>query len=226
MNSIGIDTLPQVSIILCTYNRADCLARAIDSLICQSFTDWELVLVDDGSSDNTFDIANRYIQQDDRIRYCKHRNKGLGYAKNVGIQASIGRYITFLDSDDAYGPNHLASRLDCMRANPDVDLIQGGFYSEEEIEVVDYYQPSRLIGLDECVLGPTFFGKREVFFELQGFNKIPYGEDTEFWERAEQRFKTYKLTAPETYIYTRAESSITKDLASTLFSQANGTVGA
>lgn len=217
MTSIGIDIQPLVSIVLCTYNRAHCLAHAIDSLLCQSLTQWELLIVDDGSKDHTFAVANPYVEQHAHIRYCKHKNKGLGHAKNAGIQASVGRYVTFLDSDDTYDSTHLASRLEYMLAHPDVDLIQGGFYSEEDIDVVDYYHPGRLISLNECVLGPTFFGKREVFFELQGFRQIPYGEDTEFWERAEQRFKTHKLTDPKTYIYTRAESSITKDLASSLF---------
>jgi glycosyltransferase involved in cell wall biosynthesis len=218
MTSIGIDITPQISIVLCTYNRAHYLTNAIDSLLDQSFKDWELLIVDDGSQDNTFAIVNQYLEGHGHIRYCKHKNKGLGYAKNIGIQASLGRYLTFLDSDDTYRPNHLSSRLEYMLVNPDIDLIQGGFYSAEEIQVVDYYRPDRLIGLSKCVLGPTFFGKRRVFFELQGFKPSAYGEDTEFWERAEQKFKTHKLTEPKTYIYTRAESSITKDLASPLLS--------
>ncbi|MFN9545814.1 MAG: glycosyltransferase family 2 protein [Cyanobacteriota bacterium] len=218
MTSIGIDITPQISVVLCTYNRAHYLTNAIDSLLDQSFKDWELLIVDDGSQDNTFAIVNQYLEGHGHIRYCKHKNKGLGYAKNIGIQASLGRYLTFLDSDDTYRPNHLSSRLEYMLVNPDIDLIQGGFYSAEEIQVVDYYRPDRLIGLSKCVLGPTFFGKRRVFFELQGFKPSAYGEDTEFWERAEQKFKTHKLTEPKTYIYTRAESSITKDLASPLLS--------
>lgn len=218
MRSIGLDISPQVSIILCTYNRAHCLATAIDSLLSQTFADWELILVDDGSKDNTFTLANRYLDEHSQIRYCKHKNKGLGLSKNAGIQASLGRYVTFLDSDDAYRPNHLESRLSFMLANPDVDLIQGGFYSDEEIQVANYHDPGKLISLSECILGPTFFGKREVFFDLEGFKEIPYGEDTEFWERAQRKFKTHSLAEPKTYVYTRAESSITKEFASPLLS--------
>ncbi|NER05362.1 MAG: glycosyltransferase family 2 protein, partial [Okeania sp. SIO3C4] len=102
------------------------------------------------------------------------------------------------------------SRLEYMQTYPDIYLIQWGFFSDEEIFVVDYFQPKKTINLRNCVLGPTFFGKRRVFFELQGFKNIVYGEDTELWERAEKTFKTAKLTAPETYYYTRAETSITK----------------
>ncbi|MDJ0736924.1 MAG: glycosyltransferase family A protein [Nostocaceae cyanobacterium] len=212
MSSINFDIRPEISVILCSYNRAKYLNKCIDSVINQTFADWELVIVDDGSQDNTFAIVNSYLEKFANIRYLKHQNKKLGYAKNAGIQASFGNYITFLDSDDAYKPNHLESRLEYMQTHPEIDLIEGGFFSEEEIFVADYFKVGETINLRECVLGPTFFGKRNVFFELKGFNNIPYGEDTDFWHRAAEKFQTYKLKQPETYIYTRAETSITKNV--------------
>jgi glycosyltransferase involved in cell wall biosynthesis len=212
MSPIKFDITPEISVVLCTYNRANYLNRAIDSVIEQIFKNWELLIVDDGSQDNTFEIVNTYLQQFRNIRYLKHQNRKLGYAKNVGIQASFGKYITFIDSDDTYKQNHLESRLNYMQSHPEIDLIEGGFFSEEEIFVADYFQPGQIINLRECVLGPTFFGKRRVFFELQGFNNIAYGEDTDFWERAEKIFQTQKIAEPQTYVYTRAETSITKDI--------------
>lgn len=216
MNPITFDISPEISVIVCTYNRAAYLNRCINSVINQTFSNWELLIVDDGSSDSTFEIVNSYLEKYNNIRYLKHQNKKQCYAKNAGIQASFGRYLTFLDSDDSYHPNHLESRLKYMTANPKTDLIEGGFYSEEKILVADYFQPNQLIDLRECVLGPTFFGKRKVFFDLQGFNHMAYGEDTDFWERAEKVFTTQKLTEPETYLYTRAETSITKSQSSSL----------
>jgi len=210
MNTIKFDLNPEISIILCTYNRAKYLTNCIDSVINQTFLNWELIIVDDGSQDNTFEIVNPYFKDFPNIRYLKHQNKKQCYAKNAGIQASFGNYITFIDSDDAYKSNHLESRLSYMKANPEIDLIEGGFASEEEIFVADYYQPGKTINLRECVLGPTFFGKRRVFFELQGFQHMIYGEDTDLWERAEKIFKTQKVTEPQTYVYTRAETSVTK----------------
>lgn len=212
MSPINFDIIPEISIVICTYNRANYLNKAIDSVVEQTFKDWELLVVDDGSQDHTFEIVNTYVQQCNNIRYLKHRNKKQCYAKNAGIQASFGKYITLLDSDDSYKPNHLESRLEYMKAHPEIDLIEGGFYSEEEIFVADYFQPGQIINLRECVLGPTFFGKRRVFFELQGFKNLSYGEDTDFWERAEKIFKTQKVTEPQTYVYTRAETSITKNI--------------
>ncbi|BAY62572.1 family 2 glycosyl transferase [Calothrix brevissima NIES-22] len=210
MSPINFDINPEISVVLCTYNRAQHLSNAINSVVNQSFTDWELIVVDDGSKDNSFEIVNPYLEKYNNIRYLKHQNKKLGYAKNAGIQASFGKYITFIDSDDVYKTNHLESRIAYMKANPELDLIEGGFVSDDNIFFEDYFQPGKIINLRDCILGPTFFGKRYVFFELQGFKNLPFAEDTEFWDRAERIFKTQKLEEPQTYIYTRAEDSITK----------------
>ncbi|WP_026098949.1 glycosyltransferase family 2 protein [Kamptonema formosum] len=210
MMTLNYDLSPEISIILCTYNRAKYLNDCIDSAINQTFQNWELLVVDDGSQDNTFEIVNSYIQKFKNIRYIKHQNRKQGFSRNVGIQASLGKYITFIDSDDTYKVNHLESRHAYMQSNPDVDLISGGLFSEEEFYCTDYFQPDRIINIRDCVMGPTFFGKREVFFELNGYSDLSYGEDTDFWQRAEKKFKTQKLTEPETYVYTRAETSITK----------------
>ncbi|MEH2075417.1 MAG: glycosyltransferase family A protein [Nostoc sp.] len=210
MSSVIFDLIPEISIVICTYDRDKYLDNGINSVINQTFKDWELIIVDDGSQDNTFEVVNTYVQKFNNIRYLKHQNKKQCYAKNAGIQASFGRYITFLDSDDAYQPNHLESRIEYMKLHPEVDLIQGGFAAEEEIWVADYYQPDKKINLRECVLGPTFLGKRHVFFELQGFKHMAYGEDTDLWERAEKIFRTQQITEPQTYLYTRAETSVSK----------------
>ncbi len=212
MPPLLFDPAPQISIILCTYNRALYLPRCLNSILEQTYTDWELLIVDDGSQDQTFQVADPYIQKNRNIRYLKHQNRKLAYAKNAGIQASFGHFITFIDSDDAYAPEHLASRIAFMQSHPEIDLIEGGFFSEEEIFVVDYFQPDRVINLRECVLGPTFFGKRSVFWQMRGFHYITYGEDTDFWHRAAQEFRVHRLTEPQTYIYTRAETSITKSV--------------
>jgi glycosyltransferase involved in cell wall biosynthesis len=210
MSPIQFDPSPEISIVLCTYDREKYLDKCINSVINQTFTDWELLVVDDGSQDNTFEVVNPYVQKFKNIRYLKHQNKKQCYAKNAGIQASFGKIITFIDSDDTYKPNHLEPRLEYLKSNPEIDLLEGGVSIEEEIFVADYFQPGKTINLRECVMGATFFGKRNVFFELQGFRHISYGEDTDFWERANKVFKTEKITQPESYVYTRAETSITK----------------
>ncbi|MBD2612881.1 MAG: glycosyltransferase family 2 protein [Nostoc sp. ZfuVER08] len=210
MNTINFTSSPEVSVILATYNRENYLNNCIDSIINQTFDDWELIVVDDGSQDNTFTVVNDYLQKFNNIRYLKHQNRKAAYSRNAGIQASFGNYITFIDSDDTYKINHLKSRWEYMQANPEIDLIEGGYEIEEEFFVADCFKFGEKISIRECVVGGTFFGKRKVFWELKGFNNVDYGEDAELWSRAEKIFKTHKIKEPETYIYTRTETSTTK----------------
>ena len=172
MSPIQFDPSPEISIVLCTYDREKYLDKCINSVINQTFTDWELLVVDDGSQDNTFEVVNPYVQKFKNIRYLKHQNKKQCYAKNAGIQASFGKIITFIDSDDTYKPNHLEPRLEYLKSNPEIDLLEGGVSMEEEIFVADYFQPGKTINLRECVMGATFFGKRKVFFGSSGFEGI------------------------------------------------------
>ncbi|MCF2150857.1 glycosyltransferase family 2 protein [Desmonostoc muscorum LEGE 12446] len=210
MSSINFNPIPEISVILSTYNRENYLNNCIDSVINQTFKDWELIVVDDGSQDNTFTVVNPYLQKFNNVRYLKHQNRKAAYGRNAGIQASFGNYITFIDSDDTYKTNHLESRFEYMRANPEIDLIEGGYEIEEEFFVADYFKPGEKISIRECVVGGTFFGKRKVFWELKGFNNIHYGEDADLWSRAEKIFKTQRIKEPESYVYTRSETSTTK----------------
>ena len=115
-----------VSVILPAYNRADVIMRAVSSVIRQNFNEWELIIVDDGSDDNTFSLLDKFILGDQRIRYIKHKNRKIPASLNTGLKMAEGKYITFLGSDDEYGSNHLSSRTDFMEQNPDTDFIHGG----------------------------------------------------------------------------------------------------
>jgi glycosyltransferase involved in cell wall biosynthesis len=200
---------PVISVIMATYNRAKYLNRSIDSLLFQSFKDWELLVVDDGSIDNTFEIINNYIDKYENVRYLKHKRRKLALARNTGIEASVGEYITFLDSDDEYDRNHLKLRMNFMQGRPDVDLIHGGIQIIGDPYVADKNNPGEKIHLEQCIIGGTFLGRRKVFIESEGFSSIDYSEDSEFLDRAKEKFVVQKVGYP-TYIYHRdAEDSIT-----------------
>jgi glycosyltransferase involved in cell wall biosynthesis len=193
---------PIVSIIIPTYNRADYLNRAIDSVINQTFKNWELLIIDDGSTDATFDIVNEYIIRNENIRYLKQSNEGLALAYNTGILVSSGIYLTFLGSDDEYKQNHLQARIDYMKNHPEISLIHGGVEIIGDPYIKDKYDLSRKIHISECAVGGTFFGSREMFIELNGFQNVRYGEDAEFLIRAEAKYNISKIDIP-TYIYYR-----------------------
>jgi glycosyltransferase involved in cell wall biosynthesis len=200
-----------VSVITCTYNRAPYLDRCINSVLQQSIRKWELIIVDDGSSDNTFEVVDKYLTRYGNIRYIKQTNAGQGLARNAGIAIATGEYITFLDSDDAYAPEHLQTRIDFMKSNPEIDLIHGGILFNDDIDVADYYVKGNLINLKECIISGGLFGKSHLFYKLGGFKNQRYGEDTDLWERAKAKYKTFKITEPETYIYTRAGVSASRE---------------
>jgi glycosyltransferase involved in cell wall biosynthesis len=193
---------PIVSIILPTFNREKLLVRAINSVLNQTIQNWELIIVDDGSTDNTFEVVNSYLQKQENIRYIKHSNRRPPLSQNVGIISSVGKYISFLGSDDEYKPTYLEERINFLQTHSNVDLIHGGVEIIGHPFVKDKNDLSKEIHLSECVIGGTFFGKRKVFFELDGFKNLKYSDDSDFFERALQKFKIEKVDFP-TYVYYR-----------------------
>lgn len=210
MQTPHFDLRPAISVILPTFDRAPLLTAAIESVVAQSFTEWELIVVDDGSSDESFAVVDAFLRQHGNIRYMKHRNRKAALSRNAGIQASFGRYVTFLDSDDLYLPEHLESRFRMLEAMPETTLLSGGFVCEGDPWVRDRNDPEQWIHVRECIAGATMFGRRELFMELGGFQALDYAEDTDLWERASQRFRVLKIDQPESYIYRRSHNSITR----------------
>lgn len=193
---------PVVSVILPSYNRKKLLERAINSVINQSFKEWELIVVDDGSTDDTFDLVKSYQKLFDNIRYLRHSNRKLPLSLNVGIQASCGEYVTFLGSDDEYLNDHLKLRVEFLESNPEIDMLHGGVEIIGNPYVKDKNDLSKNIHLNECVIGGTFFGKKNLFNIEDGFNDVAYSEDSEFFERIKDNFTIRKVSFP-TYRYYR-----------------------
>jgi glycosyltransferase involved in cell wall biosynthesis len=118
--------IPLVSVLTPTFKQADFIRRALRSLHRQTLEDWELVIVDDGSPDETEDLVRPYLD-DPRIRYYRlPRNRGLGAALNVATRFARGRYLAYLPSDDVYDPRHLANLVTLLDARPEVHLAYGG----------------------------------------------------------------------------------------------------
>jgi len=203
---------PVVSVILPTFNRYALLSAAIDSVINQSIDEWELIIVDDGSSDDSFEKVRRYQEDFENIRYLRHNNRKLPFSLNAGLQCSSGEFVTFLGSDDTYKSNHLQLRLEFMKANPETDLIHGGLEIIGNPYVKDRDDLTKEIHLSECAVGGTFFGHRHVFLELQGFKNLRYSEDSEFLDRVKAIYSIEKVNFP-TYNYNRkSPDSITNNI--------------
>jgi glycosyltransferase involved in cell wall biosynthesis len=115
---------PAVSVIIPTYNRENLLPRALDSIEAQTFGDWEIVLVDDGSTDHSADLAAPYaLRLGERFRYLHQQNRGSSAARNRGIDSCRGRFVAFLDSDDEFLPTKLERQLVLFEQRPDLGLV-------------------------------------------------------------------------------------------------------
>jgi glycosyltransferase involved in cell wall biosynthesis len=112
--------VPQVSVIIPAYNGRAYIAEAIESVLGQSFTDFELLVVDDGSTDDTAAIIQTYGR---RVRYLYKTNGGPGSARNLGIQQAKGEYIAFLDQDDLWLPNRLAEQVPVLQQDPQLGMV-------------------------------------------------------------------------------------------------------
>ncbi|PKL86860.1 MAG: glycosyl transferase [Ignavibacteriae bacterium HGW-Ignavibacteriae-1] len=195
--------IPYFSVIVTTYNRAHLLHRSFDSLLKQVELDWECIIVDDGSTDETFNICRKYLDADPRFKYIFHSNRGQALSKNAGILASSGIYATFLDSDDEYRNDHLDIRHKVLNQNPQVELLHGGVKINGNKYVPDMNDTSKLIHLSDCIIGGTFVIRKEKAIELGGFKALPYGDDTEFYERAVKKGLVIAKIAYSSYIYNR-----------------------
>ncbi|MDT3695047.1 MAG: glycosyltransferase family A protein [Ignavibacterium sp.] len=195
-------TFPLVSIIMAVYNREDYIPRAVDSVLNQSYKNWELIAVDDGSEDKSAKLLENYKTNNSQIKVIYQQHQFLPAARNNGIKNSKGEYITFLDSDDEYHVDHILKRVNYLIENPQIDLLRGGVKVIGNEFVPDKNDTTKLIHLSQCTIGATFFGKRKVFIELNGFKDIRYSEDSEFLERVNKIFKVEKVSFP-TYIYHR-----------------------
>lgn len=196
---------PALSVVVATWNRARLLPRALASLLAQSFPAWEGLIVDDGSSDDTATAAAPWLS-DPRFRYFPRAHAGLSAARNAGIAAARAPWITFLDSDDAYAPNHLMSRMEILAASPDIEILHGGYAvigPPEAHFVPDVHDPSRLIPLAACVVGGTFVIRADLLRRLGGFPDIPYGMDHALMERARAAGARVAECAEPTYLYHR-----------------------
>lgn len=115
-----------ISIIIPVYNAELDLERCLQSVLNQTYTDWECILVDDGSTDSSGTICDSYAKKDSRFRVIHQQNGGVSAARNTGLDAVKGEWITFSDSDDELTPNALADFIEAINRFPDVDVLRGG----------------------------------------------------------------------------------------------------
>lgn len=200
--------VPFFSIIIPTYNRASMLPIAIDSVINQTFILWELIIVDDGSTDNTKALVENY--KDNRIRYIYQHNQERSAARNNGIEISAGRYICFLDSDDYYMPDRLQLLyLKLIELSEPIAFIFTGLSIDNNGIITvpihydlfqlpnkyDFFMRSHIHCQQTCI-------SREILLKNKFNTDFKIGEDTELWFRIISRFNFIYLKDQNTVVIT------------------------
>lgn len=132
-----------VSIIVPIYNAEKYLRECIESVIAQTFTDWELILVDDGSTDSSGKIADEYAASDSRIRVIHSENGGPGHARNTGIDASKGEYLAFVDADDCMFQWSVETLMDAIKKG-DCDISVGNYISSRAISIPQKHNQDKI----------------------------------------------------------------------------------
>jgi glycosyltransferase involved in cell wall biosynthesis len=193
--------MPKVSVIIPVYNRAGFLREAIDSVLNQTWGDFEIIVVDDGSTDGTGEVAKSY---GDRIRYFHKKNEGPSKARNHGASRGRGRYLGFLDSDDIWEPHKLDVQMTFLESHPEVELISCGSYAlgtprkrRSPIRghmcgdlFLDLYQRS-FINTSGVVM------TRDSFFQAGPFDEaIRTAEDYDLWLKVARTSTMAYLDAP------------------------------
>lgn len=210
-----------VSVIIPTYNRANFIIDSIESVLAQTYSNFEIIVVDDNSSDNTAEVIAPYLYKYNFISYVKHdTNRGGSAARNTGAKMCKGEYIAFLDSDDKWHESKLEKIIHTFKQDSQIGLVYSDFYAvNANTKEVNYNyclnpKDSYFSILCENFIGTTslIVLKKEVFDSVGGFKEgLPSCQDWEFYINVLKKFKIKKVEDALVY-YLVHENSISGNL--------------
>ncbi len=204
---------PLISIILPTYNGSEYLEQAIKSCLEQSYYNFELIIVDDASTDETSKIINRYLKTDDRVRSIRHKkNSKLPSALNSGFSLANGSYLTWTSDDNCYRPQAITEMVAFLETHQKVDIVYSDytmiFEKNRQEKLVSVEKPETLWN-GNCI-GACFLYRNTVQEKLIGYAEdLNLVEDYDFWLRASACFKFQPLHK-DLYIYRSHQNSLTE----------------
>lgn len=190
----GTATGPRFSIIVPAYEAASTLGDTLDAILTQTFSDWECIVVDDGSTDDTFLIASGYGDGDPRIRAIHQDNQGTAGAYNMGVSSAAGEFVVLCSADDILLPEHLSRMSAFLESEPGYDIYSSNgyfwwppdyrklYYGPEHRQVIHSLELSDVIRSCFYSVGAVY--ERGLFVALGGYRFDVFGEDYDFWLRA------------------------------------------
>ena len=205
-----------LSIIIPTFNRCELLYRALNSVFKQTYSDYEVIVIDDGSTDDTVEMLQKNFTQ---LRYFYQSNKGVSAARNKGLALAHGRWIAFLDSDDEWLPQKLEKQISLLKAKPDYKICH-----TEEIWVrngirVNQMKKHRKTGgwifphcLPLCAMSPSsILIHRSVFDSIGNFDtSLPACEDYDLWLRITAKYPVLYMEEPQIKKYGGHDDQLSK----------------
>ena len=213
------DSTSLISIGIPFYNAQQYLGYAIESVLSQTYEKWELVLVDDGSSDNSLAIANMYAENNSRIRVISDgRNKKLPYRLNQLIEESTGDLIARMDADDIMHPERLEKQLSFLETNKRYDLVSTGLVSIDNNNTIkgyrrveSLYDDFSMLKTSYPIVHPSVMARRSWFERNKYSEKYPRAEDFELWTRAISNNDFKMAVLPDLLLYYREEGNLSVD---------------
>jgi glycosyltransferase involved in cell wall biosynthesis len=201
-----ISPSPAVTVIIPAFNAAVTIRETITSVLSQTFTDFELVIIDDGSTDTTAHVVASFTDQ--RIHYIYQPNQERAVARNRGISASQAKYLAFIDADDQWTPDKLAKQVALMESNPDLGLVYSDllytdpltaktlFLFSQKVKLYRGKVPIQRILIQNFIQSPTPLVRKEVFEEVGLFDPSLAVEDWDMWIRIVSRFPIDYIAEP------------------------------
>ncbi|MGY5355745.1 glycosyltransferase family 2 protein [Wenyingzhuangia sp. IMCC45467] len=209
--------MPIVSIIIPCFNQEKYIAECLDSVLNQSYTDLECIVINDGSTDNSLLIVSEYIQKDSRVKVVSQENQGLSNSRNNGIKIAKGEFILPLDADDMIGSTYVEDAIGFFKENTNYSVVYCNaryFGKKEDVMDLKKYSYKQLLK-ENCIFCSAFFKKSE-YNTTKGYDpNLIYGyEDWEFWiQLLNEKSKVHKIEK-ELFYYRQTENSMisfTKD---------------
>lgn len=202
-----------ISVVIPCYNQAEFLPETLDSLIAQDYGGWEGIIVNDGSLDNTEEVALAYLKKDHRLRYIKKENGGLSSARNCGVEHALGEFILPLDSDDIIKPEYLSKAIEAFEREPRLKLVYClGYCFGVVAELWDLvYKDYSSLLLQNSIFCSAIYRKKD-WLQIGGYDEgMKKGfEDWEFFIRLlDDDSLVYQIPTPLFYYRTKEVSMIT-----------------
>lgn len=188
--------MPKVSVVMSVYNtKEEYLREAIESILNQTYKDFEFIILNDGSTNNAEEVILSY--SDERIRYFKHENMGIGKTRNKAFSLANGEYIAVMDSDDISLPERFKKQVDFLNKNPDISILGSGFeFFPEKYILIHKEKPKFLDFLKNCCVGhPTVMYRKDdiLKYGLKYAEHFSSAEDYYLWSHAIKHLNFYNL---------------------------------